>query len=85
MLLDAGAKISYGVPLHFAAGACPPDTNPHASRVVPSKEFDTDRIPIMGLLVQRGADVNQPKESRYMMPRYAIMHAVMAGAVERIR
>ena len=35
--------------------------------------------------MERGADVNEPEESRYMVARYAIVHAVMAGAVERVR
>ena len=85
MLLVAGAQIQHGIPLHFAAGACPPGTNPHAGRVMPSKEFDRSRIPVMALLVERGADVNQAEISRHMVPRYAIVHAVMAGAVERVR
>ena len=85
LLLDAGAQIQHGIPLHFAAGACPPGANPHTGRVTPSKEFDTSRIPVMALLVERGADVNQAEESRHMVARYAIVHAVMAGAVERVR
>ena len=39
----------------------------------------------MALLVERGADINQAEKSRHMVPRYAIVHAVMAGAVERMR
>ncbi|KAJ5417124.1 uncharacterized protein N7487_000674 [Penicillium crustosum] len=85
MILDAGAKIQNGVPLHYAAGARPPGANPHTGRVVPSREFDADRIPVMALLVDRGADVNQREESRHMVPQYAIVHAVMAGAVERVK
>ena len=85
MLLDAGAKIQNGVPLHCAAGACPPGMNPHAGRVIPSWEFDTSRIPVMELLVDRGADVNQREESRHMVAQYAIVYAVMAGAVKRVK
>ena len=85
LLLDAGAKIQHGNPIHFAAGACPPGTNPHAGRAMPSKEFDQSRIPAMALLVERGADINQATESRHMVAKYAIVHAVMAGAVERVR
>ncbi|KAJ5451172.1 hypothetical protein N7491_000354 [Penicillium cf. griseofulvum] len=85
MILDAGAKIQNGVPLHCAAGACPPGTNPHAGRVIPSREFDASRIPVMALLVDRGADVNQREESRHMVARYAIVYAVKAGAVERVK
>lgn len=85
MLLDAGAQIQYGISLHFAAGACPPGTNPHTGRVTPSKEFDESRISVMALLVEGGADVNQAKISRHMVARYVIVHAVMAGAVERVR
>ena len=39
----------------------------------------------MALLVERGTDVNQMDRSRQMVPRYAIVHAVMAGAVERVK
>ena len=39
----------------------------------------------MALLVERGADVNQAEIARHMIPRYAIVHAVMAGAFERVR
>ena len=59
--------------------------NPHVARVTPSKEFDTSRIPVMALLVERGADVNKEHKSRRMVPKYAILLAVMAGAVERVR
>ncbi|KAF7715892.1 Uncharacterized protein PECH_005771 [Penicillium ucsense] len=85
MLLEAGARLDYGTPLHSAAGACLKGTNPHAGRVTPSKEFDIDRIPVMRLLVEQGADVNQKAESRHMIPQYAIVHAVMAGAFERVK
>lgn len=85
MLLETGARIHNGVPLHFAAGACPPGMNPHAGRVAPSQEFDIGRIPVMALLVQQGADVNQKEESRHMAAQYAIVCAVMAGAVERVK
>lgn len=43
------------------------------------------RIPVMALLVEHGADVNKKEESRHMTPQYAIVHAVIAGAVERVR
>ena len=56
LLLDAGAQIQHGVPLHFAAGACPPGMSPYDRRVTSSKEFDTSRIPVMALLVERGAE-----------------------------
>jgi hypothetical protein len=85
ILLEAGAQIGNGTPLHHAAGACPPGANPHAGRVSPSKEFDAGRIPIMELLVEGGAGVNQRAESRHMTPQYPIVHAVMAGAVERTK
>ena len=58
---------------------------PVTGRVTPSKEFDESRIPVMALLVEGGADVNQAKISRHMVARYVIVHAVMAGAVERVR
>ncbi|EKV12399.1 hypothetical protein PDIG_32780 [Penicillium digitatum PHI26] len=85
LILDAGAKIQNGVPLHYAAGARPPGANPHSEHVVPSREFDISRIPVMALLVDRGAQVNQKEESRHMVAQYAIVYAVMAGAVERVK
>ncbi|KAJ5627764.1 hypothetical protein N7490_009992 [Penicillium lividum] len=81
LLLNAGASIHYGTPLHFAAGACSPGIVP---RSVISKEFDASRIPIMELLVERGADVNQMGQSRVVV-HHPIMYAVMAGAVERVK
>ncbi|KAK7409427.1 hypothetical protein QQX98_008388 [Neonectria punicea] len=84
-LLSAGAQIRNGVPLYFAAGVCPPGANPHAGPVTPSREFDAGRVPIMALLVENGADVNEKFESRHMNPQYPIVNAVMAGAVERVK
>ena len=85
LLLDAGAVIRNGV-LHRAAGACPSGTNPYSKRVTPSMEFDVGRIPIMELLLERGGiDVNEKEASRYMVPGYAIVYAVMAGAVQRVK
>ncbi|KAJ5161689.1 hypothetical protein N7492_007081 [Penicillium capsulatum] len=97
MILDAGAEISYGTPLHYAAGAVPPGTKssggPHPTsgaapqnmmRDAENKEFDMSRIPVMGLLVERGADVNQLGESR-LVAHHPIMYAALAGAVERVR
>ncbi|KAF7907271.1 uncharacterized protein EAF01_004858 [Botrytis porri] len=84
LLLEHGAKIENGYPLHYAAGSCPPGANPHMALVTPSTEFDISRIPVMELLVSHGANVNQKEESRYMGPGYPIVYAVMAGAVERV-
>ncbi|VUC27995.1 unnamed protein product [Clonostachys rosea] len=85
ILLEAGAEIENGTPLHLAAGVSPPGANPHAGRVTPTREFDVARIPVMALLVERGAKVNQRADTRQMVPRYPIVHAVMAGAIERVR
>jgi hypothetical protein len=84
-LLNAGAKITYGAPLYYAAGALPPNANPHVGRVTPTKEFDVSRIPIMELLVEKGAGVNDKLETRHMTAAYPIVNAVMAGAVERVK
>ncbi|KAJ6018468.1 hypothetical protein N7499_003304 [Penicillium canescens] len=81
MLLNAGADIRYGTPLHYAAGAVSPGGAPEGPM---NKEFDASRIPIMALLVDRGADVNQSGKSR-LVAHHPIMYAVMAGAVERVR
>ncbi|KAJ5775419.1 uncharacterized protein N7511_000430 [Penicillium nucicola] len=85
LILQAGARVENGLPLHCAAGVCPPGQPPHATRVKPSFEFDTSRIPVMALLIEHGADVNKKEESRHMTPQYAIVKAVMAGAEERVR
>lgn len=89
MILDAGAEIRYGTPLHYAAGAVPPGTRPSGGpqnimRDAENKEFDMSRIPVMDLLVERGADVNQLGESR-LVAHHPIMYAALAGAVERVR
>jgi len=81
MLLDAGAEIKNGTPLHYAAGACPPGAS---TREVASREFDMGRIPVMALLVRYGADVNQRGDS-VLVKHHPIMYAVMAKAVERVR
>jgi hypothetical protein len=81
MLLDGGAEIKNGTPLHYAAGACPAGSS---TREVGSREFDVGRIPIMVLLVQHGADVNQRGDS-VLVKHHPIMYAVMAKAVERAR
>jgi hypothetical protein len=83
-LLDAGAEIGNGV-LYLTAGACPQGSHPHEAPVTPSKEFDEARIPVMELLVERGADVNGKYTSRYMTAQYPIVNAVMAGAIERVK
>ncbi|KAH6873961.1 ankyrin repeat-containing domain protein [Thelonectria olida] len=85
MLLEAGAHIGNGTPLHSAAGVYPAGTNPRSGRVAPSQEFDAGRIPIMELLVEAGADVNQRDESRHATARYPLVYAVMAEAVERTK
>ncbi|RGP73579.1 hypothetical protein FLONG3_6316 [Fusarium longipes] len=84
-LLNAGAKIANGAPLYYAAGALPPGANPHVGRVTPTKEFDVSRIPVMELLVEKGAGVNDKLETRHMEPTYPIVNAVTAGAVERVK
>ncbi|RDW78657.1 ankyrin repeat domain-containing protein [Aspergillus mulundensis] len=87
ILLDAGAVIQNGFPLHAAAGACSPDWDPRTGRFNPSKDFDRSMIPVLSLLVAHGADVNQyqgPQRGN-QVPNYAIVEAVRAGAVERVR
>ncbi|KAI9720506.1 MAG: hypothetical protein M1828_005677 [Chrysothrix sp. TS-e1954] len=84
-LLDAGARIENGVPLHRAAGAHPEGTNIHYPPVRQTWEEDVSRIPVMELLVERGADVNRRDESRHMVPRLPVLLATMAGAVGRVR
>ncbi|KAL6921075.1 hypothetical protein ACHAPO_006215 [Fusarium lateritium] len=84
-LLNAGAKITNGAPLYYAAGALPRGENPHVRRVTPTKEFDMSRLPVMQLLVDNGAGVNDKLESRHMVQQYPILIAVWAGAVERVK
>lgn len=93
LLLDAGARpqngdLLVGTPLHAAAGACPPGTWSGAKLnegVYPSREFDESQIPIMALLVEHGADVNAAEDRRLVLAQYPIVHAAMAGAVERVK
>lgn len=85
MLLDDGARIQNRTPMHFAAGVCPPGANPHVGCVNPSKYFDVPTISVKRLLVENGVYVNYKVESRHMNPQYAIVHAMMAGAIERAK
>jgi ankyrin repeat protein len=39
----------------------------------------------MAMLVSSGADVNRKQVSQNMVVQYPIVHAVMAGAIERVR
>ncbi|KAM0558086.1 hypothetical protein ACHAPJ_005253 [Fusarium lateritium] len=84
-LLKAGAKVQNGTPLYFAVFRCPPNVNALATHVTQSKPFDKAQIPIMALLVENGADVNKGLQTRQMSPKYPIVVAVMAGAVERAK
>ncbi|KAM0354396.1 hypothetical protein ACHAPU_001440 [Fusarium lateritium] len=84
-LLGAGAKMENGAPLYYTAGACPVGANPHAGLVTPGEEFDRAGIPVMEVLMEHGAGVNDKLNSRHMTPQYPIVNAVMAGAVERVK
>lgn len=87
LLLDAGARVEYGIPLHCAAGARLNGTDIN-NCPSPTREFDEDRVSIMDLLVKHGVDVNQRDEWNYhvlRVPRLPILIATMAGAVERVR
>ena len=85
LLLENGAKLEYGYPLQIAAGVCQEGTNPYFPDVTPTEDFDRSRIPVMSLLVEQGADVNQELKSRHMVATHAVTRAVLAGAVERVR
>ncbi|KAF4414788.1 Ankyrin repeat domain-containing 17 [Fusarium acutatum] len=85
-LLDGGAKMaSNGLGLFYAAGARPAGSIPHAGLIQPSAEFDKSRIPVMALLVENGASVNDKLETQHITAQYPIVNAVMAGAVERVK
>ncbi|OQE25226.1 hypothetical protein PENSTE_c006G10048 [Penicillium steckii] len=81
ILFEAGAEIQFGYPLHYAAGAFQTDDQTLNG---PSSDADVDRIPVMQLLLERGADINQKGETE-LVAHHPIMYAVMAGAVERVR
>lgn len=83
-LLAAGALIANGALLHSAAGAVPLDRYSRADGPV-TPAFDEKMIPTMALLVAHGADVNARQVSRHMIPGLAIVEAVMAGAVQRVK
>ncbi|KAJ6033864.1 uncharacterized protein N7446_007840 [Penicillium canescens] len=73
MLVDAGADVHHDA-LHAAA-----------YKKAPTKEADVDRIPVMALLVEKGADVNKKRQSPYVTHLYPIVFAAVAGAVERVK
>ncbi|RAK80777.1 ankyrin [Aspergillus fijiensis CBS 313.89] len=87
LLLDAGANIEEGAPLHCAAGRCPAGWNPHVypNQKIQNEDSDRAQIPIMELLVERGAKVNAAEETQHMTHRYALVYAVVAGARYRVR
>ncbi len=85
ILLDAGAKVEYGTPLHRAAAAQPPGSAFFAKHAAQDEQFDNSRIPVMRVLVEHGADVNQLEDTPHMTPRYPVGYAVVAGAVRRVR
>jgi hypothetical protein len=58
MLVDAGADVHH-VALHAAA-----------YKEAPTKEADVDRIPVMALLVEKGADTNKKRQSPYVTHCY---------------
>ncbi|KAF5624153.1 ankyrin repeat domain protein [Fusarium sp. NRRL 25303] len=85
-LLNGGAKMtSNGLGLFYAPGACPAGFIPHTGLVQPSAEFDKSRIPIMALLIENGAGVDDKLETKHMTAQYPIVNAVMAGAFERVK
>lgn len=83
MLLDASAKLESSEPPYYVAGVCPPGINLYEAPIRPGREFDKFGIPVMALVVERGADVNQDSKSRYVTARHPVVFAVPAGAVER--
>lgn len=44
-------------------GVYPPGIEPYVGYVTPSKEFNVSRIPVIALLVEHRADINQREES----------------------
>ncbi|KAF4969085.1 hypothetical protein FSARC_3608 [Fusarium sarcochroum] len=84
-LLRAGAKVRNGAPLYAAVSNCPPGVNEFGTTVTQSKPFDKAQIPIMALLVENGADVNQGLQSPHMTAKYPIVQAVMLCAPERVK
>lgn len=85
ILIAAGAKIAYGVPLHRAAGATPPGFAFYRMHASQPEDFDRSRIAVMEALVKHGADVNQKEDTPYMSPIYPIQYAVSVGATRRAR
>lgn len=85
ILIEAGAKITYGTPLHSAAGALPPRGTPYTDDDPQRDEFDLSRLPAMEALVKHGADVNQREITQHLTPQYPIIYAVHVGATQRAR
>ena len=84
MLLDAGARIDLGTPLHSAAGAATPETFNNPTKLA-TKELDEGRIPVMELLVANGADVNGRQISQHLVPGLPIVEAINTGALARVK
>ena len=85
MLLEAGSRIETGIPLYCAAKVFPPGVDTRDMHPTPNKEFDQSRIPVMELLVERGADVNQRFETHTVVAPHPIVAAGPGGGGERVR
>ncbi|KAL4801115.1 hypothetical protein BDV19DRAFT_8186 [Aspergillus venezuelensis] len=87
MLLDAGALIENGFPLHAAAEASQYEGYQGIARKNSSEEFDSRIISVMALLVEHGADVNQIRGAQMgnMVTPLPILCALFGNAVERVR
>ncbi|KAF9887533.1 hypothetical protein FE257_010111 [Aspergillus nanangensis] len=93
LLLDAGANINNGFPLHAAAGSDIYYENGHRrgrpSEPSPSpevrKEFEERQIAIMSLLIERGVDINQEQRvvMGNMVPAYPVLEAIWAQSIQR--
>lgn len=85
LLIDAGAKVDYGTPLHYAAGVAPRGQESRIAKASQEEDFDISRIPAMEALVAHGADVNGKDGLLVNSPGYPIVRAAQVGAVHRVR
>jgi len=85
VLIEAGAKVAYGVPLHRAAGASADVTVPYARHASLPFDVDGSCIRAMAALLKHGANVDQKEETHHITPQYAIVYAVIGGSIRRVQ
>lgn len=85
VLVKAGAEAAYGVYCTMRPALLFLGTTPYDRHASLPEASDDSRIPAMAALLKHGADVNRKEGTPHNTAKYAVVHAVIAGAVQRFR